>query len=92
MGGWMDGWMEAKAGLRIAYSNQKMKSPQKSEWPHSPRNQVSFMASILPGQNFDFSESSLAISLMFEGGDLLDGNLRFSFVVQSRPETDKKVQ
>ena len=23
MGGWMDGWMEAKAGLRIAYSNQK---------------------------------------------------------------------
>ena len=23
MGGWMDGRMEAKAGLRIAYSNQK---------------------------------------------------------------------
>ena len=23
MGGWKDGWMEAKAGLRIAYSNQK---------------------------------------------------------------------
>ena len=22
-GGWMGGWMEAKAGLRIAYSNQK---------------------------------------------------------------------
>ena len=21
--GWMDGWKEAKAGLRIAYSNQK---------------------------------------------------------------------
>ena len=21
--GWVDGWMEAKAGLRIAYSNQK---------------------------------------------------------------------
>jgi hypothetical protein len=23
MGGWMDGWMGGKAGLRIAYSNQK---------------------------------------------------------------------
>ena len=23
MGGWMDGWMEVKAGLRIAYSNQQ---------------------------------------------------------------------
>ena len=23
MGGWMDGWMGVKAGLRIAYSNQK---------------------------------------------------------------------
>ena len=23
MDGWMDGWVEAKAGLRIAYSNQK---------------------------------------------------------------------
>jgi hypothetical protein len=23
MGGWMDGWVEGKAGLRIAYSNQK---------------------------------------------------------------------
>ena len=23
MDGWMDGWKEAKAGLRIAYSNQK---------------------------------------------------------------------
>ena len=25
MGGWMDGWKGGKAGLRIAYSNQKMK-------------------------------------------------------------------
>jgi hypothetical protein len=25
MGGWMDGWMAGKAGLRIAYSNQKWK-------------------------------------------------------------------
>ena len=25
MGGWMDGWMEAKASLRIAYSNQELK-------------------------------------------------------------------
>jgi hypothetical protein len=24
MGGWMDGWMGGKAGLSIAYSNQKM--------------------------------------------------------------------
>jgi hypothetical protein len=24
MGGWMDGWMEVKAVLRIAYSNQKL--------------------------------------------------------------------
>ena len=24
MDGWMDGWMGVKAGLRIAYSNQKM--------------------------------------------------------------------
>jgi hypothetical protein len=24
LGGWMDGWMEGKAGLRIAYSNQKL--------------------------------------------------------------------
>ena len=23
MGGWKEGWKEAKAGLRIAYSNQK---------------------------------------------------------------------
>jgi hypothetical protein len=23
MGGWMDGWMAGKAGLSIAYSNQK---------------------------------------------------------------------
>jgi hypothetical protein len=23
MDGWVDGWMEGKAGLRIAYSNQK---------------------------------------------------------------------
>jgi hypothetical protein len=23
MGGWVDGWMAGKAGLRIAYSNQK---------------------------------------------------------------------
>ena len=23
MGGWMDGWVDVKAGLRIAYSNQK---------------------------------------------------------------------
>jgi hypothetical protein len=23
MDGWMDGWMAGKAGLRIAYSNQK---------------------------------------------------------------------
>ena len=27
MGGWVDGWKEGKAGLRIAYSNQKL--PQK---------------------------------------------------------------
>jgi hypothetical protein len=24
MGGWMDGWMEVKYVLRIAYSNQKI--------------------------------------------------------------------
>jgi hypothetical protein len=24
MDGWMDGWMGGKAGLRIAYSNQKI--------------------------------------------------------------------
>jgi hypothetical protein len=24
MDGWMGGWMEGKAGLRIAYSNQKL--------------------------------------------------------------------
>jgi hypothetical protein len=24
MGGWLGGWMEGKAGLRIAYSNQKL--------------------------------------------------------------------
>jgi hypothetical protein len=24
MGGWVGGWMEGKAGLRIAYSNQKL--------------------------------------------------------------------
>ena len=33
MDGWMDGrmggWMEAKAGLRIAYSNQKLPPPLK---------------------------------------------------------------
>jgi hypothetical protein len=23
MGGWVDGWVAGKAGLRIAYSNQK---------------------------------------------------------------------
>jgi hypothetical protein len=26
MGGWVDGWMAGKAGLRIAYSNQKYKN------------------------------------------------------------------
>ena len=26
MGGWVDGWMDGKAGLRIAYSNQKSKT------------------------------------------------------------------
>jgi hypothetical protein len=25
MDGWVDGWVEGKAGLRIAYSNQKVK-------------------------------------------------------------------
>ena len=25
MDGWMEGWVEGKAGLRIAYSNQKIK-------------------------------------------------------------------
>ena len=25
MGGWVGGWMDGKAGLRIAYSNQKFK-------------------------------------------------------------------
>ena len=24
MDGWMDGWVKVKAGLRIAYSNQKL--------------------------------------------------------------------
>ena len=24
MGGWVDGWKDGKAGLRIAYSNQKL--------------------------------------------------------------------
>jgi hypothetical protein len=24
LGGWMGGWVEGKAGLRIAYSNQKL--------------------------------------------------------------------
>ena len=27
MGGWMDGWFEVKAGLRIAYSNKKLEIP-----------------------------------------------------------------
>ena len=26
MGGWMGGWVDGRAGLRIAYSNQKVKS------------------------------------------------------------------
>ena len=26
MGGWMDGWTDGRAGLRIAYSNQKAKN------------------------------------------------------------------
>ena len=25
MGGWVDGWMDGKAGLRIAYSSQSIK-------------------------------------------------------------------
>ena len=28
MGGWMDGWKDGKAGLRIAYSNQKENKPK----------------------------------------------------------------
>ena len=27
MGGWVDGWVDGKAGLRIAYSNQKEGEP-----------------------------------------------------------------
>ena len=30
-GGWMDGWMGGKAGLRIAYSNQKLEISPKME-------------------------------------------------------------
>jgi hypothetical protein len=30
VGGWMDGWMAGKAGLRIAYSNQKLLKPFES--------------------------------------------------------------
>ena len=26
VGGWMDGWVVGKTGLRIAYSNQKLKT------------------------------------------------------------------
>jgi hypothetical protein len=29
MGGWVGGWMEVKAVLRIAYSNQKKKERRK---------------------------------------------------------------
>ena len=28
--GWMDGWVGGKAGLRIAYSNQKLPGPASS--------------------------------------------------------------
>ena len=34
VGGWMDGWMGVKAGLRIAYSNQKALAPKGVR--HSP--------------------------------------------------------
>ena len=29
MGGWVDGWVDVKAGLRIAYSNQKQPKLEK---------------------------------------------------------------
>ena len=32
MGGWMDGWVDVKAGLRIAYSNQKCKNGLPQTW------------------------------------------------------------
>ena len=32
MGGWMGGWMEVKAGLRIAYSNQQAVKKYLAGW------------------------------------------------------------
>ena len=38
MYGWMEGQMEAKAGLRIAYSNQKDNIRPVVEWFHLNKN------------------------------------------------------
>ena len=34
--GWMGGWMDGRAGLRIAYSNKKFGGPLKAETNSTP--------------------------------------------------------
>ena len=48
MEGWMDGWMEAKAGLRIAYSNQKQnRGAAEAKKPLlDPRHKRKFVANL----------------------------------------------
>ena len=36
LGGWVDGWLDVKAGLSIAYSNQKDKCLQLNGWLQAP--------------------------------------------------------
>ena len=40
MGGWVDGWMDGRAGLRIAYSNQKAMMPLQKVHVRQPFHQL----------------------------------------------------
>jgi hypothetical protein len=48
MDGWVGGWMEGKAGLRIAYSNQKSYLAKEKVFAQKLQNFKSFETKICP--------------------------------------------
>jgi hypothetical protein len=45
--GWMDGWVAGKAGLRIAYSNQKSSFMKQNELARTTAKTISFKLKIM---------------------------------------------